>query len=105
MHAQATGNGTVLRVGPVIADRMKYEIKFIHIDDHFLGKYQMARIPYLKAGDHNFVAIAKVDGYQLITSDTKMTKAAKECGVRVFTPAEFVKTLAQRLPGSETPQQ
>jgi hypothetical protein len=78
-------------VGPTIAGRMDYPIRLIHIDKAFIEKYAMADIPYIKAGDHIFIAIAKLDGYVLITSDKQAISVAKQCGVRVFEPEEFLK--------------
>ena len=80
-------------VGPAIAGRMDYPIKLIHIDQPFIEKYAMADIPYIKAGDHIFIAIAKKDDYTLITSDAKMIDVSKKCGIRVFKPAEFTDEL------------
>jgi predicted nucleic acid-binding protein len=54
----------------------------------------MAAIPYIKAGDHIFLAIAKVDGLPLITSDAKMISVAKRCGVKVFHIKELVESPA-----------
>ena len=76
-------------VGPVIQGRMDYPVELIHIDEDFVSKYKMADIPYIKAGDHIFIAIAKIEGYPLITSDAKMLAVAKKCGVRVFEPKEM----------------
>ncbi len=76
-------------VGPAIQAQMNYPVELIHIDQPFIQKYAMADIPYIKAGDHIFVAIAKVNGYPLITSDSKMTAVSKQCGVQVFSPTEF----------------
>jgi predicted nucleic acid-binding protein len=82
-------------VGPVVGGQMNYPVELIHIDQPFIEKYAMADIPYIKAGDHIFVAIAKVDGYPLVTSDSKMTDVSKLCGVRVFSPKEFSNELAK----------
>ena len=65
----------------------------IHIDELFIEKYAMADIPHIKAGDHIFVAMAKVSNCPLITSDAKMITISKECGVRVFEPVEFMNEL------------
>ncbi len=82
-------------VGPVIAGRMDYPVELIHIDKPFIEKYAMADIPSIKAGDHIFIAIAKINDYPLITSDAKMIDVSKQCGVRVFEPAEFMNELIQ----------
>ena len=79
--------------GPVIDGRMDYPIELIYIDKPFMEKYAMADVPYIKAGDHIFIAIAKVNDYPLITSDAKMINVSKECGIRVFEPAEFMDEL------------
>lgn len=72
---------------------MDYPIELIHIDKAFIKKYAMAEIPYIKAGDHIYIAIAKFNNYRLITSDEKMIAVSKECGVRVFKPVEFMAQL------------
>ena len=75
-------------VGPLLDGRQQYPLKLIHIDDKFIGKYAMADLPYIKAGDHIFLAVAKVNGISLITNDGTLIKVAKSAGVSVFTPAE-----------------
>lgn len=75
-------------VGPKIDEKQQYPLKLIHIDEKFISKYAMADIPYIKAGDHIFLAVAKVNNVSLITSDGNMIKIAKAAGVSVFTPAE-----------------
>ncbi len=76
-------------VGPEFQGQMNYEIELIHINQEFIEKYKMADIPYIKAGDHIFLAVAKIEGFPLITSDSKMLSVAKLCGVRVFHPKEL----------------
>lgn len=75
-------------VGPKIDEKQQCPLKLIHIDEKFIAKYAMADIPYIKAGDHIFLAVAKVNNVSLITSDGNMIKIAKAAGVSVFTPAE-----------------
>ena len=82
-------------VGPTIAGRMDYPVELMHIDKPFIEKYAMADIPYIKAGDHIFIAIAKINDYPLITSDAKMITVSKQCGVRVFEPVEFMNELGE----------
>ena len=82
-------------VAPVIAGRMVYPVNLIHIDKPFIEKYSKADIPYIKAGDHIFIAVAKINDYTLITSDKKMIDVSKQCGVRVFEPTEFMNELNQ----------
>ena len=80
---------------PTIAGQHQYPIRLLHIDKPFIEKYAMADIPYIKAGDHIFVAVAKLNSCPLITSDNRMTVVSKECGVRVFSPGEFLSELAR----------
>lgn len=75
-------------VGPLLDGRYQYPLKLIHIDDKFIAKYAMTDLPYIKAGDHIFLAVAKVNDISLITSDGGLLKVAKAAGVSVFTPAE-----------------
>lgn len=82
-------------VGPNINGNRNYQMKLIHIDALFIQKYSMANIPYIKAGDHIFLAVAKVGGYQLVTSDLELRKASRQCGVQVFSPSEFSDRLAK----------
>jgi predicted nucleic acid-binding protein len=68
----------------------KFPVKLIHIDSDFIGKYGNIDIPYIKAADHIFVVVAYVNGYPLVTTDGPMAKKAKEIGVKVYTPEEFI---------------
>ncbi len=79
-------------VGPAFEGQMNYPIELIHIDKEFILRYRMADIPYIKAGDHIFLAIAKLDGLPLITSDEKMISVARQCGVKVFHTKELVES-------------
>ena len=72
---------------------MEYPIELIHIDKSFIEQYAMVNVPYIKAGDHIFIVIAKVNDYPLITSDANMIDVSKKCGIRVFKPAEFMDEL------------
>ena len=71
------------------------KIQLIQLDKQFIEKYAMVDIPYIKAGDHIFVAMAKVNNCPLITSDAKMFTISKKCGVRVFEPIEFMNKLGE----------
>jgi len=73
---------------PAIDPKKNYRLKLLPIDDGFIAKYKMADVPRLKAGDHIFLAVAKVDNISLITSDTQLLSAGRRAGVSVFTPAE-----------------
>ena len=65
------------------------------VDQPFIQKYAMADIPYIKASDHIFIAIAKINDYPLVTSDSKMTDVAKQRNIRVFSPTEYLNELAK----------
>jgi predicted nucleic acid-binding protein len=67
-----------------------YPIEAIHIDKEFICNHINVEIPYIKAGDHIFIAAAKVGNYQLITWDKGMYSTAKKAGVQVFTPTEYL---------------
>lgn len=73
---------------PKLMERMQYELELIHIDAKFIEKYSMADIPYIKAGDHIFLAIAKVSNCALVTSDGKMRQVGKSSGIKLFSPEE-----------------
>jgi PIN domain nuclease of toxin-antitoxin system len=73
---------------PAIDPKKKYRLNLLPIDDGFIAKYKMADVPRLKAGDHIFLAVAKVDNISLITSDTQLLSAGRRASVSVFTPAE-----------------
>jgi predicted nucleic acid-binding protein len=76
--------------GISIDGRWNYPIELIHIDDEFIRKYGNVQIPYIKAGDHIFIVVAYVNHYPLVTTDKKMKKIAKELGISVFSPAEYL---------------
>lgn len=70
-----------------------YPIELIHIDDQFIRKYSMADLPYIKAGDHIFVAVAKVNQWPLITNDTQMAALCMKCEIKVYTPKQYIDDL------------
>ncbi|MFO0775278.1 MAG: hypothetical protein U0172_11505 [Nitrospiraceae bacterium] len=77
--------------GPIIAGSRTLPIKLIHIDDHFMCKYANQHLPPLKGGDHIFVAVAKVDGYTLITRDNQMRAACDSLGIKSMSPGEYLR--------------
>jgi predicted nucleic acid-binding protein len=77
-------------LGPTIKNRMDYPIELIHIDNQFIQKYKGADVPYIKAGDHIFLAVAKINNYPLVTRDLNMSKVANNCGIAVFTPESYL---------------
>lgn len=76
--------------GRSIRDNWSYPIELIHIDQAFIEKYGNVDIRYIKSGDHIFLVIAKVNDYPIVTTDGKMKDVAKDEGIRVFSPEEFM---------------
>ena len=76
--------------GVSINGQWTFPIKLIHIDADFINKYGNVEIPYTKAGDHIYLVVAYVNKFPLITTDGGMTKIAKELGISVYTPAEYL---------------
>ena len=79
--------------GSTISNKMDYPIELIYINKEFIDKYAMVEIPYIKAGDSIFVAVAKVNNYPLVSSDRKMIEVCKKCGIDVYNPAQYFKHL------------
>lgn len=77
-------------VHPVLLGKTEYPIEAIHIDYEFIEKYSSVEVPYIKTGDHLFLVVAKYNNYPLITRDGGLTKRAKEAGVKVCTPTEYI---------------
>ena len=71
-------------IGPTFGGEMKYPVELINIDEAFIKKYQMADIPYIKAGDYIFLAVAKIENIPIITSDKEMLKKAKIAGIEAY---------------------
>ena len=79
--------------GPKINGKMNYDIELIHIDKEFIEKYGNVDMPYQKSGDHIYTVIAFVNKYPLITLDKNLIKVAKELGLTVYTPKEYVSAI------------
>jgi predicted nucleic acid-binding protein len=65
----------------------------VPVDEAFFSRYFDVALPYLKAGDSLFLAMAKKDGAILITEDNQLYAAAESIGVRVFRISEFLKQI------------
>jgi rRNA-processing protein FCF1 len=76
--------------GRPVKGATQYPIEFIFIDGHFLKKYGNVDLKYIKAGDHIFLVIAKINGYPIITTDKKMREVAESEGIPVYNPLEFM---------------
>jgi predicted nucleic acid-binding protein len=89
---QAAESGEAVQFNEDIGESTPLKIDPVPIDAGFFQKYFQAEIPYLKAGDYPFVALAKVDGLILLTEDVNQYQAAEKIGVNVYTLAEFRET-------------
>ena len=76
--------------GPSFENLQQYPVELIHLDAHFIAKYGNIDIPYIKAGDHIYIVVSYVNGYQLITRDKGMTEVARQLNVAVFSPNEYL---------------
>jgi predicted nucleic acid-binding protein len=63
----------------------------VPVDEAFFSRYFDASLPYLKAGDSLFLAMAKKDSAILITEDKQQYAAAQSVAVQVFRIEEFLK--------------
>jgi predicted nucleic acid-binding protein len=79
-----------LQFNTAISENDPLQITPIPIDETFVTKYYAVDLPYLKAGDLIFVAMAKGDGSVLITEDDTQYKKAKEAGVTVYRIKEYL---------------
>jgi predicted nucleic acid-binding protein len=84
--------------GPLAEDLMSYPFQSVHIDQKFIDRYAKADIPHYGAGDHIFLAMAKIDGHVLVSYDEQMIRVAKNSGIHAFTPGEFMSLIATTLP-------
>ena len=66
------------------------DLEPIPIDQDFIKKYLIKDLPYLKAADLIFVAMAKVDGCILITEDKEQYNKSKSFGVKSYRIEEFL---------------
>lgn len=76
--------------GVSINDQWSFPLELIHIDAEFIGKYGNVQIPYAKAGDHIYLVVAHVNRYPLVTTDGGMAKIARQLGISVYSPSEFL---------------
>lgn len=76
--------------GRPVCGNWTYPIELIHIDDAFIKKYGNVYINYIKAGDHIFLVVAKVNKFPIVTLDEKMKSVALKEGISVFSPEKFM---------------
>lgn len=72
---------------------MSIPVKQIPIDSAFIDKYMKIDIPYAKAGDSIFIAVAKAHNFPIITEDKGMIKVAKEAELEVYTINDALSSL------------
>ena len=78
---------------PIFGGQQQMAIEFIHIDDQFLKNYSKVAVPIIKAMDHIFLVVAKKNSLPLITWDVQMAKAGEKCGVKMFTPEDWMQKM------------
>ena len=76
--------------GVNINEQWTFPLELIHIDADFIRRYGNVEIPYIKAGDHIYLVVAYVNQYPLVTTDNGMAKIARQLGLAVYTPADYV---------------
>ena len=76
--------------GVTINGQWQFPLELIPIDAEFVSKYGNIELPYIKAADHIFVVVCYVNNYPLVTIDEPMTKKARDLGISVFTPEEYL---------------
>lgn len=72
-----------------ITEDNPFTILPVPIDQRFYEHYRDPTLPYIKAGDFIFLAMAKRDRCPLISEDGKLRNRAREAGVSVFSIDEF----------------
>ena len=63
----------------------------IPIDMEFMKKYFHIKLPYIKAGDLIFLAMAKGEDAMLITEDDEQYEKAKAAGIKTYRISEFLR--------------
>ena len=66
----------------------------VAVDADFFSRYFDPALPYLRAGDSLFLAMAKKDAATLITEDKAMYEAAQTAGIDVCRIDEFLTRIA-----------
>jgi predicted nucleic acid-binding protein len=78
------------RLQHAITQEKPLHVEFVAIDEKFFNDYYDPTLPYLRAGDFIFLAMAAKDGAILITEDDAMFNAAKKARIEVFRLREFL---------------
>lgn len=79
-----------------LSEESPLRVKPVPIDEAFFKKYHSPDLPYMRAGDLIFVAMAKVDGAILITEDDAQYKKAKDFDVNAYRIRQFLDEFARR---------
>lgn len=61
----------------------------VAIDEIFVKRYRDPSLPYIKAGDFMYMAMAKREAAPLITEDGRLYRAARRAGMQVVRLREF----------------
>jgi len=80
----------ILQMSRDINESNPLSVEPIPIDQDFINKYLNPELPYMKAGDLIFVAMAKADEGILITEDNDQYNKAKSCGIKSYRIKEFL---------------
>lgn len=67
----------------------------IPVDENFFSTYFNPKLPYLKAGDLLFVALARGENAILITEDKNQFKAAIDIGIEAYKLEEFLESFVK----------
>ena len=69
---------------------LQVQLFAVPIDNAFIERYPTVGLPYMKAGDLLYLAMAKADGAPLITEDQELYDKAQKAGITTFKVSEYV---------------
>lgn len=75
--------------GPALSEDAPLWFLPIAIDEVFVRRYRDPSLPYIKAGDFMYMAMAKREAAPLITQDGRLYSAARRAGMSVVRLREF----------------
>lgn len=74
---------------PALSEETPLWLLPVAIDDVFVRRYRDPTLPYVKAGDFMYMAMAKREAAPLITEDKQLYGAAQRAGMQVVRLKEF----------------
>ncbi len=74
---------------PLLSEETPLWLLPVAIDDVFVRRYRDPTLPYVKAGDFMYMAMAKREAAPLITEDGQLYGAAQRAGMQVVRLKEF----------------